>query len=137
MTTNKPVIGESNAWVDLTGTTVDDGEEGYDASAMLNLPIGDKAAFRLVGFSAHDAGFIDNVLGTSPGGTFDNSDRVKDDVNGVDVYGARAALRWQPTDRWTIDAQAIFQRTEQDGFGDADLKENYFADRNIGKWDRH
>jgi len=134
--TNKPVLGESSSWVDLTGTSVEDGEMGYDASAMLNLPIGEKAAFRLVGFSAHDAGFIDNVLGTSPGRTFNNASLVKSDVNGIDVYGARAALRWQPAESWTIDAQAIFQKSEQDGFGDADLKEHYFADEDIHEWDQ-
>ena len=60
-----------------TGTTVEDGEVGYDASAMLNLSLGDTAAFRLVGFSAYDAGYIDNVLGTSPRGTFDNAHRAR------------------------------------------------------------
>ena len=36
------------------------------------------------GFSARDAGFIDNVLGESLGGTFDNADVVDKDVNAVD-----------------------------------------------------
>ncbi|HET6564072.1 MAG TPA: Plug domain-containing protein, partial [Xanthomonadales bacterium] len=85
--TNKPVVGENSAWVDLTGTSVDDGELGYDASAMLNTAIGENMAFRLVGFSAHDAGYIDNILSDSPRGTFDNSEFADSDVNGVDVYG--------------------------------------------------
>ena len=134
--TNKPVLGEFSSWVDLTGSSVHNGEAGYDVSAMLNMPLGEKAAFRLVGFSAHDAGYIDNILGQSPGGTFNNSDRVGKDINGVDVYGARAAIRWQPTDTWTIDAQAIFQKTDQNGFGDADIRDNYFADRALGEWDQ-
>jgi outer membrane receptor protein involved in Fe transport len=134
--TNKPVIGETSSWVDLTGTTVHKGEAGYDASAMLNLALGETSAVRLVGFSAHDAGFIDNILGVSPGGTFNNEGQNGKDVNGIDVYGARAALRWQPSEVWTIDAQAIFQKSEQDGFGDADLREKYFADQTIGEWDQ-
>ncbi|HKX55978.1 MAG TPA: TonB-dependent receptor, partial [Xanthomonadales bacterium] len=134
--TNKPVIGESSAWVDLTGTSVDDGELGYDVSAMLNSAIGDNMAFRLVGFSAHDAGYIDNILGDSPRGTFDNSEFVDSDVNGVDVYGARAALRWAPGDIWTVDLQGIFQSTEQDGFGDADINEKYFEGRNLKDWEQ-
>ena len=40
----------------------------------LNLPLGEDVAIRVVGFSARDAGFIDNVLGESLGGTFDNAD---------------------------------------------------------------
>ena len=132
--TNKPMVGENSAWVDLTGTSVQHGETGYDASAMLNLGLGENAAFRLVGFSAHDAGYVDNVLGDSPRGTFDNAHRVDSDVNGTDVYGARAALRWQPSETWTIDLQGIYQKTEQDGLGDADINELYWEGRNLGEW---
>jgi len=134
--TNKPVVGENSAWVDLTGTSVDEGETGYDASAMLNLSLGDSVALRLVGFSAHEAGYIDNVLGDSPAGTFDNSEHVASDVDGTDVYGARAALRWQPGENWIIDLQGIYQKTEQDGFSDSDINELYWEDRNIGKWEQ-
>lgn len=130
--TNKPAAGENSAWVDLTGTSMQDGDLGYDASAMLNLSMGDNAAFRLVGFSAHDAGFIDNVLSSSPAGTFDNADRVDKDVNGTDVYGARAALRWQPGDAWTIDLQGIYQKTEQDGFSNTDINERYWEGNDLG-----
>ncbi|MDT8320296.1 MAG: TonB-dependent receptor [Xanthomonadales bacterium] len=134
--TNKPVIGESSAWVDITGNAVEGGDQGYDVSAMMNLPLGDSLALRLVGFSSHDAGFIDNVLSDSPRGTFDNAGQVENDVNGIDIYGGRLALRWQPSDVWTIDAQAIYQKTEQDGFSDADLNERYFADRGLGEWEQ-
>ncbi len=134
--TNKPVIGESSGWVDLTGNTINDGKSGYDFSAMLNVPLGDKAAIRLVGFSAHDAGYVDNVLRPSPRGTFNNADFVKNNVNGTDVYGGRAAIRWQPDETWNIDFQAIVQDTSQDGFGDADINENYFAGYNLGKWEQ-
>ncbi|RPH96649.1 MAG: hypothetical protein EHM68_10865, partial [Lysobacterales bacterium] len=134
--TVKPVVGENSAWVDLTGTTVDNGEAGYDGSAMMNLAIGDNMAFRLVGFSAHDAGYIDNVLSPSPRGTFDNAGVAENDINGVDVYGGRAALRWQPGDAWTVDLQGIYQKTEQSGFGDADLNERYWADRGLDQWEQ-
>lgn len=134
--TQKPVVGENSAWVDLTGTTVEGGEMGYDVSAMLNMAMGENVAFRLVGFSAHDAGYIDNVLSGSPIGTFDNAELVGKDVNGVDVYGARAALRWQVADAWTVDLQGIYQKTEQDGFSDADINERYWADRGLDQWEQ-
>jgi outer membrane receptor protein involved in Fe transport len=136
ISTVKPVVGENSAWVDLTGTSVEEGELGYDVSAMLNMGLGENAAFRLVGFSAYDAGYIDNVLSPSPRGTFDNASVADKDVNGVDVYGARAALRWQPGEAWTIDLQGIYQKTEQSGFGDADLNERYWADRGLGEWEQ-
>jgi len=134
--TNKPVLGEGSAWVDLTGTSVDGGDNGYDVSAMLNIPLGDSLAMRLVGFSAEDAGYIDNVFGYSPRGTFDNSENVAEDVNTVDTTGARISLRWQPSDSWTFDATAIFQDTDQDGFGDGDLDERYFSGSGLGKWEQ-
>ena len=132
--TNKPVLGESSAWVDLTGTSVEGGDLGYDASAMLNAAIGDSVAFRLVGFSAHDAGSSDHVLNDSPRGTVNNANVVDDDVNGVDIYGARAALRWQASENWVIDLQGIYQESDQNGFGDADINERYWADSGLGKW---
>jgi outer membrane receptor protein involved in Fe transport len=134
--TNKPELGVDTAWVDLTGTAVDDGELGYDVSAMLNTSIGEDMAFRLVGFSAHDAGYIDNILSDSPRGTFNNASVAEDDINGVDVYGARAALRWAPGDVWTVDLQGIYQSSDQNGFGDADINERYFEDRGLNKWEQ-
>ncbi|KAA9131666.1 TonB-dependent receptor [Marinihelvus fidelis] len=134
--TNKPKVGENEAWVDITGTKVDGGEAGYDANAMMNFGIGDNMALRLVGFSAHEAGYVDNVLSDSPRGTFDNAHVADKDVNGVDIYGARAALRWELGEAWTLDFQGIYQKTEQDGIGDADLDEKYWEGRGIGKWEQ-
>ncbi len=135
--TNKPDTSAFESWVDLTGESVDGGDTGYDVSAMLNMPlIEDTLALRLVGFTAEDAGWVDNILGTSPGGTFDNSDYVDDDVNSRTVSGARATLRWTPGDNWFIDAQAIFQDTEVDGYGDVDLAEGYWEDSGLGEWEQ-
>ena len=77
---------------------------------MLNLPVGENTAIRLVGFSARDAGFIDNVLGKSLGGTFDNADVVDDDVNAVEYIGGRAAVRWLAGENWTVDAASSTSR---------------------------
>ena len=134
--TNKPMVGEGSAWVDLTGSSVEDGDVGYDGSAMLNLPLGDTMALRLVGFTAEDAGYVDNIFSLSPRGTFDNAEFVEDDVNSTDESGARVALRWQPGESWTFDATAIFQDTEVHGFGDADLNERYFEDRGLKDWEQ-
>jgi outer membrane receptor protein involved in Fe transport len=135
--TNKPDTAAFESWVDLTGESIDGGDLGYDVSAMVNLPlIQDKLALRLVGFTAEDAGWVDNILGTSPGGTFDNSDYVENDINSSTTYGARASLRWTPGDNWVIDAQAMFQNTDSDGFGDVDLPDQYWADSGLGEWEQ-
>lgn len=120
--TNKPDPTAFDAWVELEANQISDGDTGYDVSGMLNVPLAsNKLALRLVGFTAEEAGYIDNVLGTSPGGTYDNSEFVEDDINSTTITGGRAALRWFPNDRWTVDATAIFQSTEADGFGDKDF----------------
>ncbi len=133
--TNKPDAGGFESWVDLTGESIKSGDLGYDVSAMVNIPlIQDKLALRLVGFTAEDAGWVDNIFGTSPGGTFDNAPYVDNNVNTSNTSGARVALRWTPGDNWVFDAQAIFQDTDADGFGDVDLAEGTEADSGLGKW---
>ena len=145
--TNKPDPLAFDSWVDLGASTITDGGTGYDVSAMVNFPIADgKAAIRFVGFQAEDAGYIDNVLGNSPVGenypaggvgTFDNSEFVEDDVNSATTTGARAALRWHATENWTVDLGAIYQKLEEDGFGDTDLgSEGFYENESIGEWEQ-
>jgi len=120
--TNKPDPTAFDAWVELEANQVSDGDAGYDVSGMLNIPLADdKLALRLVGFTAEEAGYIDNVLGNSPGGTYTNEEFTEDDINSTTITGGRAALRWFPNNNWTVDASAIFQSTEADGFGDKDF----------------
>jgi outer membrane receptor protein involved in Fe transport len=135
--TNKPDSDNAEAWVDLTANSVTGGDIGYDVSAMINVPlIEGSLAMRLVGFTAEDAGWVDNVLGASPAKTFTNKDYVEDNINTGNTTGARISLRWTPGDNWTFDAQAIFQDTTLDGFGDNDLPEGVYEDRELGKWEQ-
>ena len=116
--TNKPDPTAFHADVSLDGHTVDHGDEGYDLSGVLNLPLGKKAAIRLVGFSARDAGYIDNVLGESLGGTFDNSESVEDDANAVEYLGGRAAVRWLAGENWTVDVGVVHQQLDSGAYSD-------------------
>ena len=119
--TNKPDPREFDAWADLQVSQVDGGDTGYDVSAMVNIPLADRLALRLVGFTAEDAGFIDNVLADSPGGTFTNENIVEDDVNSATTSGGRAALRWDVSDDVNVTLGAIFQDLSADGNGDVTL----------------
>jgi len=133
--TNQPDPSEFSGWVDLTGSAIEHGDLGSDYSAMVNIPLGDKkAALRLVGFYTDEAGYIDNVRGTSPGGQFDNAGFAESDTNSGTVAGGRIGLRILPNDKWTIDLQGIVQNTESNGFGDVDLTENFLTDTPLGKW---
>jgi outer membrane receptor protein involved in Fe transport len=125
--TNKPDPNHFSAFADATIKAGSDSEESYDIAGMVNLPlVEDKFAIRLVGFSAHDGGYIDNVLGTSPmfaneiPGQRTNSNRVGDDINGVDFTGGRVAARWTPDDTWAVTAAFIQQTTKVDGNNDYD-----------------
>ena len=100
----------------MDGHSVKDGDEGYEVSGVLNLPLGDDVAIRVVGFSVRDAGFIDNVLGESLGGTFDNADVVDEDINDVEYMGGRAAVRWLPNESWTVDAGVVYQQMDANSY---------------------
>ncbi|MEO1246728.1 MAG: TonB-dependent receptor [Pseudomonadota bacterium] len=130
--TNKPDTTAATGWVDLSGFGVTDGGAGFDLSAMANIPlIQDKLALRLVGFYADEPGWIDNILSPTPGQTSDNADQVRDDVNSSIWSGARGMLRFNPNEQWTVDLGAIYQSYELDGFGDADLNQQFFEDTNV------
>jgi iron complex outermembrane receptor protein len=48
--TTAPVLGSFSGAAEVTGESVDHGGNGGDARAVLNLPLGDKMAFRISGF---------------------------------------------------------------------------------------
>ena len=108
--------------VSLEGHSVDHGDEGYDVSGVLNLPLGESVAIRVVGFSARDAGFIDNVFGESLGGTFDNADFVEKDINSFEYLGGRAALRWTPNEDWTVDAGVVYQQMDGNTYSEDNVE---------------
>ena len=62
--TNQPDPSGFAAGYSLEGNMVDEADSGYVAEGYVNLPIGDKAAIRIVGWSTADAGWIDNKHGT-------------------------------------------------------------------------
>ena len=139
--TNKPDPSEFEGFVDLDVANVNHGGTGYDISMMVNAPlIEDKLGFRIVGFVNEEAGYVDNIFGVSPGkgqfpgGTFDNTEFVQKDINTESTIGGRAALRWYPTEEWTVDIGAIYQKLVVDGFSDTDLPENFLEGRDLGEW---
>ena len=111
--TNKPDPAEFDAGYGLEVNSVDSGDIGYLAEGMVNLPINDRTAVRLVGWHRHDAGYIDNVYRerTFPtsGITVDNANFVENNYNEAYTTGARAALRLDLTDNWTITPQVMAQ----------------------------
>jgi iron complex outermembrane recepter protein len=135
--TAKPDPSGFDAWAEAQVTDVKDGGTGYDVSAMVNIPLAaDRVSLRLVGFTAEDAGYIDNVLADSPGGTFDNSDVVEKDVNSVETTGARAALRFDISENLNATVGLLYQDLTANGHSDlsegvGDLRQVRFGDESL------
>jgi outer membrane receptor protein involved in Fe transport len=112
--------------------SIDGGDNGWDADAMVNIPlIKDTLAIRLVGFGAKDAGYIDNVLGNSPGrldadtgeriyGSKTNAALVDSDINSTDWVGGRISARWLMTDKWSLTGIYNYSDSEIKGNNDFD-----------------
>lgn len=142
--TNKPSTRGFSAGYDLQANGVKNGTLGYVAEGFINQPINEKAAIRLVGWAEHDSGYIDNVAGTrtfpSSGGVLNNAAYVKKHFNDVDTYGARAALKVDLNENWTLLPQLVAQQQQQHGvFGYepsvGDLKVQHFSpDDAKDKW---
>ena len=120
--TNKPDPSAFSASAEVMLRSGSDSASSYDVNAVLNLPlVEDKFAIRLVGFSARDGGFIDNVLGTSPmRGTKDNSNLVQNDINKVDISGGRLSAKWFVNDDWAATFAYISQTSKANGLNDYD-----------------
>ena len=117
--TNKPDPSGFKAGYDLQGNTIRNGTAGGIAEGFVNVPLGPAAALRLVGWYERDAGYIDNVAGTltypATNFTLDNAAAVKQHYNPTTTYGARAALKIDLNDNWTITPVLMGQRTKWDG----------------------
>jgi outer membrane receptor protein involved in Fe transport len=100
---------------------------------MVNIPVGENAALRIVGWAKRDAGWIDNVFAertytidiNDPDDdlTTENSALAEDDYNTSDTIGARAALRINLGENWVVTPQAMFQNQEQDGAPGDDMND--------------
>ena len=117
--TNKPDFNGLHGAVNLELNSVSHGGIGYTGEGFINIPIATNIAARIVAWNRHDAGYIDNIAGSltfpSSGITFNNDRLVKNNYNTVDTYGARAALRIDLDDNWTITPQIMAQRQISNG----------------------
>ena len=117
--TNKPDPTGFKAGYDLSVNTLEKGGQGYVGEGFVNLPISSNSAIRLVGWYEKEAGFIDNVHGTvtypSSGITIDNSALVKKDYNDGKNYGARAQLKIDLNENWTVTPSVMGQKADYNG----------------------
>ncbi len=105
--TNQPDFEELIGSVEANLNTVEDGDMGGHVKGMVNIPMNDKAALRVVGYGTEYGGWIDALR--EGGG-------VSEDVNSGERYGGRITLALQPTDYLTITPRVVFQNIETEGF---------------------
>ncbi|NIJ39123.1 outer membrane receptor protein involved in Fe transport [Sphingopyxis panaciterrae] len=119
--TNKPSTAGFEGRVDGELNSVKHGGMGGRLEGMINVPISEMAALRVVGWYQKDAGYIDNVPGTrsflpDPGGiTVNNDDFVKKNFNDSEVHGGRAALKVDLDDNWTVTPTVLYQKQKSNG----------------------
>ena len=88
----------------LGGTSVDGGGNGFDVHGMVNLPlVKDKLAVRA------------NVYDETVPGFVDDAGRGKTDVNESKVKGGRVSLLWTPTDKTSVRVTALAQNLNAAG----------------------
>ena len=139
--TNKPNTDGFEAGFDIGGYGTSGGDTSYSVEGFANIPLGERAALRVVAWYLNEGGWIDNVAGTrtyqleggygynaayyppAPYGrthTIDNNHLVDDNINELEKTGLRAALRVNLTDNWTGTIGVITQETDADGVWEYD-----------------
>jgi outer membrane receptor protein involved in Fe transport len=143
--TNQPDPSAFSASFSVDGNVPKSGDFGYLLEGMVNIPISERAALRLVGYVKEEGGFIDNIFGEhtfsnaniragldpdapnydellaiAADQTYDNSAIVEENFNTATTVGGRAALMIDLNDSWTVTAGVMFQNLETKGVWDND-----------------
>ncbi|QEA17491.1 TonB-dependent receptor [Novosphingobium ginsenosidimutans] len=113
--TNQPKLGVTEGKVEAGINTFEGGSLGYGAKGAINVPMGDKAALRIVAYGEKFGGFID-AIGPAGG----------KDVNDGRRYGGRVSLLLEPTDGIRITPRIIYQDVQANGFNRAERYNLYY-----------
>ena len=105
--TNAPQLGDLNGRARAGIEFIKGGEMGWNATGMLNAPLGSNAAIRMSGYYRKEAGWIDAIEGNAD--IFGEGSLGGEDINDGEIYGGRASLLFQPTDRLNVRLTAISQ----------------------------
>ena len=107
--TRAPVLGQYSAAGEMTGESLAYGQDGWSAHGVVNLPLGDAAAFRASGFGEGIPGYINDPLTNSR------------DVNRGSKYGARASVLLVPAEGLSVRLTAVYQNTRTNGTSLVDI----------------
>ena len=104
------------------GMTSGGGSPDGGGSAIINLPIRDDLAVRIVAFGNHDAGYLTRTYPTDP-----TSPGVTDpflpvartsvgDQGAITTFGGSATALWNVTDRFNVELRVMHQEQTDHGF---------------------
>jgi outer membrane receptor protein involved in Fe transport len=148
--TQKPKFDGFKAGYDVQMNKFGKGGFGQMIEGFINEPLNDRVAVRLMAYTKHDAGYIDNThasytyqLGDAdPTTTYtiDNTKLVKKDFNPNTEYGARLAVGIDLDDGWTMTPSVTYQYLNAQGsynydprFGDL-VVHDYSPTYNKDEW---
>ena len=117
--TNAPRLNRFEARAQAGIEDVKGGGLGYNGAAVVNVPLGNIAAFRASGFYRKEDGYIDSV-GNNPilnALTEEEIGRtlVAKDINDKKSYGGRASILVEPTDDISVRLTAFAQNLNSGG----------------------
>ena len=132
--TNKPKHDTTEAYFRASYGVTSGGDDSTGLQGMLNLPLGDKLAARIVAYNDSRGGYIDNVpgtftrrstdlgLSTRTGGrvptdsvAIDNYKIARENFNPVTYKGARLGLSYDVNDDWNVLLVQSFQDIDSSG----------------------
>ena len=108
---NQPELGANSVFGETGFSLIDGGAPGNNAKVGFNVPLGDKAAFRVAGYSNRLGGWMNAVQPNL---------KVNDAVNGGERTGVRAAFRIVPSGRFSITPRVVYQDVKMDGWNRID-----------------
>lgn len=104
--TNQPDLSKVEGVVEANLHMVEDGDFGGHFKGAVNVPLGNHAAVRAVGYNTEYAGFID---ARHEGG-------IAKDVNDGRRTGGRIAVRIEPAENITVTPRVVYQEVRSHGF---------------------
>lgn len=105
--TNQPTVEKMESLVEANVHIVDQDSFGGHLKGAINVPMGDVAAVRVVGYHTEYAGFIN---ARRPG------NGLSEDINDGRRTGGRIALLFQPTPDISITPRVVYQEVRANGF---------------------
>src|SRR5205085_1731518 len=109
---NQPELGTSSTFGEAGVNFVEGGDAGNSAKVGFNVPVGDKSALRIIGYSNRTGGWMDAVQPNL---------QLNQNVNGGSRAGARVVYRIAPSGHFSITPRVLYQKVKQDGWNRHDM----------------